>query len=465
MDLFRTKSIAKLKEQVANTSLKRSLGAVDVALMGIGVIIGAGIFVLTGTAAATKAGPAIMLSFFFSSIACVFICLVYSELAAAVPVAGSAYTFSYVGAGEFMAWLVGWALILEYTIGASAVAGGWSYYLVGLLKSGGIELPHALTNNPADGGIINAPASFIALFITFLLVRGVKESANVNRVLVAVKLGAIFLFILLAGPKIDPRNWDPFFPFGFWEGVPAGAALIFFSYLGVDSLATAAEETRNPQKDMPLGIIISLVVCTVLYISVAAVMTGAVPYSQLNTGEPVSYVLRTIGYNFGSAIVGVGAVAGLTTVCLVMIYAQTRAFFAMSRDGLLPKSLCKVHPKYGTPYVITIVVGCIVAVIAGLTPIGVVAEMCNVGTLFAFVIACSSAMLLRARQPDLERPFRCPALYVVATLAIASCLFIMSGLEGFTWKLFSGWIAVGTVIYFLYGRRNSALEKSLVPAE
>ncbi|MEN3931724.1 amino acid permease [Microvirga sp. W0021] len=458
MNLFRTKSIAKLKEQVAQTALRKSLGAMDVALMGIGVIIGAGIFVLTGTAAATAAGPAIMLSFLLSSIACVFICLVYSELAAAVPASGSAYTFSYVGAGEFMAWLVGWALILEYSIGASAVAGGWSYYLVGLLKSGGIELPHALVNNPADGGIINAPASFIALFITFLLVRGVKESATANRILVAVKLSAIFLFILLAGPNIDPRNWEPFFPYG-WAGVPAGAALIFFSYLGVDSLVTAAEETRNPQKDMPLGIIISLVVCTVLYIAVAAVMTGAVPYSQLNTGEPVSYVLRTIGYNFGSAIVGVGAVAGLTTVCLVMIYAQTRAFFAMSRDGLLPKKLCKVHPKYGTPYIVTIIVGCTVALIAGLTPINMVAEMCNVGTLFAFIVACSSAMILRKRQPHIDRPFRCPSLYLVASLAIISCLIIMQGLAGLTWMLFIGWVTVGIAIYFIYGRHNSVLAK------
>ncbi len=456
MSLFRTKNIALLKEQVAKTTLKRSLGAVDVALMGIGVIIGAGIFVLTGTAAATAAGPAIMLSFLFSSIACVFVCLVYSELASAVPVAGSAYTFSYVGAGEFMAWLVGWALILEYTVGASAVAGGWSYYLIGLLKTGGIEVPAAFVNNPSDGGIINAPASFIALFITVLLVRGVKESANVNRVLVGVKLAAIFLFIILAGPSIDPRNWDPFFPYG-WAGVPAGAAMIFFSYLGVDSLATAAEETRNPQKDMPLGIIMSLVVCTILYISVSAVMTGAVPYTQLNTGEPVSFVLRQIGYNFGSAIVGVGAVAGLTTVCLVMIYAQTRAFFAMSRDGLIPKALCKVHPKYGTPYVITIMVGCTVAVLAGLTPIHTVAEMCNVGTLFAFVIACASAMLLRKNQPDIERPFRCPALYLVATLAILCCLYIMTGLSSFTWMLFCAWTIVGMFVYFLYGRRNSVL--------
>ncbi len=472
MNLFRTKDVELLKAQAGNKGgLRRSLGALDVALLGIGVIIGAGIFVLTGKAAAEHAGPAIILSFLLSSVACIFISLAYSELASAVPISGSAYTYAYVGVGEFIAWLVGWALILEYTVGASAVAGGWSHYLVGLLRNGGINIPKELTAVPSDGGIVDLPAMLIALFATFLLVRGVKESANVNRILVAIKLGVIFLFLLLAGPNVDVTNWTPFFPYG-WAGVSAGAAVIFFAYLGIDSLAAAAEETRNPQRDMPMGILISLLVCTILYISVAAVMTGTVPFRQLfpSEGGPVAFVLSRLGYNFGSAIVGVGAVAGLSTVCLVMIYAQTRVFFAMARDGLIPAGLCKVHPKYGTPYVVTLIVGFAVSLFAGFAPIGLVAELCNIGTLFAFVIAAISVMILRKTQPNLHRPFRCPALYLVATLAILSCLFIMYGLDHITWISFCSWGLIGIVVYFVYGRHHSTLNKGrpsveTIPAE
>ncbi len=469
MDLFRTKNITHLKDEAKKTTLKRTLGTWDVALMGVGVIIGAGIFVLTGKAAATDAGPAIMLSFLVSSIACVFISLAYCELSSSVPIAGSAYSYTYVGLGEFFAWLVGWSLILEYSVGASAVAGGWSHYLVGLLKTGGVELPKMITSVPADGGLVDLPAMLIVLFITFLLVRGVKESANVNRMLVGVKLLVIFIFLLVAGPSVAPENWSPFFPFAsvhsdslFWGAfgsVAAGSAAIFFSYLGVDSLATAAEETRNPQRDMPRGIILSLVICTILYIAVAAVMTGSVSYAELNSSEPVAYVLRKLGYNFGSAIVGVGAVAGLSTVCLVMIYAQTRAFFAMSRDGLIPQSLCEVHPKYGTPYKVTLIVGCVVTLIAGFAPIGVVAEACSIGTLFAFIMAMVSVIVMRTTRPNMERPFRCPAIYITVPLGIACCVFIMYGQKWFTWKLFLSWIAFGIVIYFIYGYKNSLLNK------
>ena len=356
MTLFRTKDIDVLKSYAQKNALKRSLGALDITLLGVGVIIGAGIFVLTGRAAATHAGPAIMLSFVLSSIVVAMVCIAYCELASAIPIAGSAYTYTYVSIGELMAWLVGWALILEYTVGAAAVAGGWSAYLVGLLSQAGLNLPKQLTSVYADGGFINLPAMAITVFITWLLVRGIKESATVNRTLVAIKLIAIFIFLFIAGPRVDPTNWEPFFPYG-KAGITAGAAVIFFSYLGVDSLATAAEETKNPQRNMPVGIIASIVICTILYVAVAAVMTGATKYTNLNTSEPVAFVLRNMGYNFGSALVGVGAVAGLSTVCLVMIYAQSRAFYAMSRDGLIPRRLCKIHPKYGTPHVITIIVG------------------------------------------------------------------------------------------------------------
>ncbi|HML35686.1 amino acid permease [Sporomusa sphaeroides] len=458
MSIFRTKSIELLKQEASKHSLRKSLTAIDIIMLGIGVIIGTGIFVLTGVAAAKYAGPGLMLSFVLAGITCAFVCLAYSELASMVPIAGSAYTYTYTSLGEFIAWLVGWNLILEYSVGASAVAGGWSAYTVGILKTAGIEVPKALTAVPADGGIVNLPAVLITLFLTFLLVKGVRESANANRILVAVKLAAIFLFIFLAGPKVNAANWEPFLPYG-WAGVSAGAAFIFFAYLGVDSIATAAEETHNPSRDMPIGIIGSLAVCTVLYITVTAIMTGVVPYSQLNTAEPVSYVLRSIGYNFGSALVGTGAIAGLSTVLLVMIYAQTRAFFAMSRDGLIPSKVCKIHPKYGTPHIITIIVGVAVAFISGFTPIHVVAEMCSIGTLFAFIIAMIGVMVLRKTKPDAERPFRCPSLTFVAVCAILFCLYIMINLATGTWIRFVVWSLIGIAIYFLYGRSHSVLNK------
>ncbi|KAF1854653.1 hypothetical protein Lal_00011422 [Lupinus albus] len=432
MSIFRTKSIELLKQEASTHSLHKSLTAVDIILLGIGVIIGTGIFVLTGVAAAKYAGPGLMLSFALAGITVAFVCMAYSELAAMIPIAGSAYTYTYTALGEFVAWLVGWNLILEYSVGASAVAGGWSAYTVGILKSAGIDLPLALT----------------------------AESARANRVLVAIKLIAIFLFLFLAGPKVDVANWTPFLPYG-WAGVSAGAAIIFFAYLGVDSVATAAEETRNPSKDMPIGIIGSLGICTVLYISVSAVMTGVVPYSQLNTAEPVSFILRQLGYNFGSALVGTGAIAGLTTVLMVMMYAQTRAFFAISRDGLIPAAICKVHPKYGTPHIITLIVGCGVALISGFTPIHLVAEMCSAGTLFAFIAAMIGVMVLRRTKPDAARPFRCPALSFVATAAILFCLYIMYNLQAGTWLRFVVWSTIGTIIYFLYGRSHSLLNTSV----
>jgi APA family basic amino acid/polyamine antiporter len=453
---LRVKSVASLIAQTDRQTLKRSLGAVDLFIMGVGVIVGTGIFVMTGVAAAEYAGPAIILSFAFSAVACAFICLSYSELAAALPAAGSSYAYSYAAAGEFVAWMVGWNLILEYTVGASAVAAGWSAYFVGILKAGGIALPHAITAVPHDGGLINLPAVLILFFLTTLLVLGVKESIRLSRFLVYVKLGAIFLFLLLATPAIEPTNWVPFLPFGF-KGITAGTAIIFLAYIGFDSLATAAEETRNPQRNMPIGIISSLVVCTILYMSVSAVLTGVVPFAELDNAEPVTYVLRKIGYNFGSAIVGVGAIAGLTTVCLVLIYAQTRAFFAMARDGLIPDGICKVHHKYGTPHIATILVGTMMALIAGFTPIGVVAEMCNIGTLFAFIVTSACVLILRRTQPNLPRPFRCPAANLVAPLAILSSLVIMLSLPWATWVRFVAWSLIGALVYALYGYRRSKL--------
>ena len=459
MNFFRTKSIDQLKEGAEQRGLKKSLGATDLILLGIGCIIGTGIFVLTGVAAAKYAGPGIMLSFVISGLACAFAALAYAELAAIVPIAGSAYTYSYAALGEIIAWIVGWNLVLEYSVGSSAVAAGWSGYMVGLLKSGGIELPKAFTAVPADGGIVNLPAMLIALLLSVLLVRGTKESVTLNKVLVVIKLAAVFIFLALAGPKVNPANWSPLMPFGF-SGVAAGAAIIFFAYIGFDAVATAAEECRNPKRDLPAGIIGSLIICTILYIVVAGVLTGVVPYQDLNNAEPVAYALRAIGYNFGSALVGTGAIAGITTVLLVLMYGQTRIFFAMSRDGLIPASICKVHPQYGTPHIITMAAGIAVALIAGFTPIGIIAELTNIGTLFAFVVAAIGVLVLRYTRPDIPRPFTCPAVQIVAPLAVLSCGYLMANLPKETWMRFGIWSAIGFVVYFVYSYRHSILNKA-----
>lgn len=458
MNILRTKSIDRLLAGAEKKQLKKTLGASDMIMLGVGCIIGTGIFVLTGVAAAKYAGPGIMLSFVLSGLACAFAALAYAELAAMVPIAGSAYTYSYAALGEIIAWMVGWNLILEYSVGASAVAAGWSGYVVGLLKSAGINLPKAFTAVPADGGIVNLPAMFIAIFLSLLLVRGTKESATLNKVLVVIKLAAVFIFLALAGPKVNPVNWTPLMPYGF-SGVAAGAAIIFFAYIGFDAVATAAEECRNPNRDLPIGIVGSLIVCTILYIAVAGVLTGVVPYQLLNNTEPVAFALREIGYNIGSALVGTGAIAGITTVLLVLMYGQTRIFFAMSRDGLIPASICKIHPKYGTPHVITIVAGIAVALIAGFTPIGVIAELTNIGTLFAFVVAAIGVFVLRRERPDIARPFRCPAVSVIAPLAVISCGYLMFNLPGETWVRFFIWSAIGLIVYFAYSYRNSTMNE------
>lgn len=457
MQLLRTKSLAAYQNDMSHSTLRKTLSAMDITLLGLGIIIGTGIFVLTGVVAAEYAGPGVMLSFILAGITCAFVAMAYSELAAALPVAGSGYTYTYSTLGELVAWVVGWGLILEYSVGSATVAVGWSAYLHGLLKSAGYELPHALTAGPMEGGIINLPAMAIIWIITFLLVRGVKESARVNKILVFVKVAAIFIFLFLAAPSIDPANWTPVLPFG-WHGVSAGTAIIFFSYIGFDCIATAAEETKNPNRDMPIGIIASLAICTLLYISVSATLTGVVPYTELNNAEPVAYVLRQLGYSFGSALVGTGALCGLSTVILVFLYAQSRAFFAMSRDGLLPAFFSKVHPKYGTPVEVTLIVGALVSIMAGLTPINIVAEMTSAGTLFAFICSLVGVVILRRRHPELHRPFKCPALYPMAVLGFVFCVYIFANLSTHTFELFAAWLVIGLIIYFGYGHRHSALQ-------
>ena len=456
MDLFRKKSIDELQAVAAASGMLKNLAAVDLLMLGIGAVIGTGIFVLTGVAAAKYAGPAVPLSFILSGLTCALAGLAYAEFASIVPASGSAYTYAYASLGEFIAFIVGWNLILEYTVTSSAVAVGWSGYVVGLFASAGLVLPHELVVSAEDGGIFNLPAVLITLFLSFLLVRGTKESVKLNRILVFVKLAAIFLFLVLAAPHVDATNWEPFLPFGY-SGVVSGAAIVFFAYIGFDAVATTAEECRNAARDLPVGIIGSLFICTLLYAVVAAVLTGVVPYSMLDTAEPVAFALRHIGYNVGSAIVAVGAICGITTVLLVLLYGQSRIFFAMSRDGMVPANVCKIHRRFHTPYRVTILGAIFVSVIAGVFPIGMIAEMANIGTLSAFLIASIGVMVLRKTEPDLKRNFKCPAVWLIAPLAVLSCGYLMANLPLATWHRFGFWILFGLCVYFGYSRAHSVI--------
>ena len=457
MDLFRKKDIGALRSMAQNSGLTRNLSAFDLVFLGIGSVIGTGIFVLTGVGAALYAGPGISLSFVLASIACAFAGLAYAEYASMVPVAGSAYAYTYASLGEFLAFIVGWNLILEYTVTCSTVAAGWSGYVVGLLASGGIDLPVAFTKVPEEGGIINVPAILITMFLCILLVRGTKETVMINRILVFVKLAVIVIFFVLAVPNVDPTNWDPFLPYG-TQGISAGAAIVFFAYIGFDAVATSAEEAKNPSRDLPIGILGSLGVCAGLYFFVALVLTGVVPYTDLNNAEPVAYALRVIGYPIGSAIVAVGAICGITTVLLVLLYGQARIFFALSRDGMIPAGICKIHKLYRTPYLVTIG-GCIlVSIIAGFAPIHLIAEMANIGTLSAFFIAGFGVLYLRIKRPDIKRGFKCPAIYFVAPMAMICCGYLMYNLPIHTWIRFVVWCGIGFVVYFGYSYKHSKLE-------
>src|SRR5688572_30606283 len=478
MDLFRRKSVADLQiEATGEHGIRRSLGAFNLVMLGICAIIGTGIFVLTGTVAAQNAGPAVVLSFVLAGIASIFAALCYSEFASLVPMAGSAYTYGYATLGEFVAWIIGWDLVLEYALAATTVAIGWSGYVVSFLADLGIHIPaqwqaaRGTVVTLADGtqvtALLNLPAVFIIGVITTLLVVGIKESASVNNIIVFIKLAVIILFIALAASHVNPDNWHPFIPpntgerehFGF-SGVVAGAAIVFFAYIGFDSVTTAAQEAKNPQRDMPIAIIGSLVACTVLYIVVSAIATGVVPYTQLDVPAPIAKVADYTGLGFFGAFIKIGAIAGLTSVILVQLLGQSRIFYSMSRDGLLPPFIRRVHPRFRTPYITSVVTGVAVAIPAAILPVRDAAKLVSIGTLLAFVIVCCGVLVLRIREPNLPRPLKTPFVRFVAPMGALSAAYLVFYLAMETWIRLLIWLAIGLTTYFLYGRIHSNLNKA-----
>jgi APA family basic amino acid/polyamine antiporter len=465
-NLLKTKSIEQLVGDAEHgaKALKRTLTGLDLTLLGIGAIIGTGIFVLTGTAAANQAGPAIVLAYVAAGLACGFAALCYAEFSSMIPISGSAYTYAYATLGEIFAWMIGWDLILEYAVGSMTVAVGWSGYFQRILAGFGVHLPAWMSAAPAtgvEGALLNLPAMIIVLVITALLVIGVRESARFNAAMVAVKLAAILFFIVVGAGYVEPKNWQPFMPYGV-QGIAAAAAVVFFAYIGFDAVSTTAEEAKNPQRDLPIGIIASLVICTVLYLAVAAVLTGIVPVVQYKAdaqflNAPVGYALAVINQDWAAGLVSAGAVAGITSVLLVMLMSQPRIFFAMSRDQLLPAGVSKVHPKFRTPYITTMITGVIVSIVAGFTPIQVLGEMTSIGTLFAFVVVCAAVLILRARRPDHPRPFKVPFGSLFPILGIISCIYLMVNLTVMTWVRFLVWLDFGMIIYWFYGRTHSPL--------
>jgi APA family basic amino acid/polyamine antiporter len=477
--LFRIKGIdAIIAESHSGNKLKRSLSTGNLVALGIGAVIGTGIFVLTGTAAANYAGPALTVSFIISAVGCIMAGLCYAEFAAMIPVAGSAYSYSYATLGEFIAWLIGWDLILEYLFAASTVSVGWSGYMVSFLADWGLQLPAALTSAPFDyihgegwvstGHLINVPAMFVLALFSILLLSGIRRSAILNNIIVVTKLIVILLFIIFGVSYIDSGNYMPFIPentgsfgsFG-WSGILRGAGVIFFAYIGFDAVSTAAQEARDPQKSMPKGILYSLMICMVLYILVTIVLTGMVNYRELDVPAPIAYAIDRAGEGLFwlRPFIKVGAIAGLSSVILVLLLGQSRIFFIMSKDGLLPPLFSRVNARYGTPHYSTLFTGVSCCIIAGLLPINVLGELVSIGTLMAFVLVCASVIVLRRTRPDVKRPFRTPLVPLVPVLGILICLGQMLALPLDTWIRLFSWMAVGLLCYFFYGRQHSKLNK------
>lgn len=477
-DLFPKKPIKLLLSQAEEkeTSLKRVLGPVNLTMLGVGGIIGAGIFVLTGQAAAQYAGPGIVISFIISAIGCGFAGLCYAEFASMIPIAGSAYTYSYATIGEFLAWIIGWDLILEYLFGAATVSVGWSGYITSFLKDFGINIPSWLSSSPfayeigkgwyATGAVINLPAVLIVALVTALLVVGIKESADFNNIVVIAKIVVIILFIVFGFSYVNSQNWTPFIPpnagefghFG-WSGIMRGAGVIFFAYIGFDAVSTAAQEAKNPQKDMPIGIMTSLLICTILYILISLVLTGIVKYDQLLVPDPIAVGVDAAGKGLFwlRPLIKIGAIAGLSSVILVLLLGQPRIFFSMANDGLLPPAFARVHPKFRTPHITTIATGAVTAVMGGLFPIGALGEMVSIGTLLAFAIVSASILVLRKTEPALNRPFRTPLVPFVPVMGTLISLLQMLSLPLATWIRLMVWMGIGIAIYFLYGRRHSKI--------
>ncbi|WP_093611500.1 amino acid permease [Streptomyces indicus] len=488
--MFRTKTVEQSIQDTEEPehALKKSLSALDLTVFGVGVIIGTGIFVLTGKIAKETAGPAVALAFVVAGLVCALAALCYAEFASTVPVAGSAYTFAYASLGELPAWIIGWDLILEMALGCAVVAVGWSGYVRSLMDTAGLHLPDVLTGTHDGKFGFDILACLLVLLLTGILIAGMKLSSRVSAVVVALKVSVVLIVIIVGAFFITGSNYDPFIPpsqaveagnditspliqllFG-WAptnfgvmGIFTAAAVVFFAFIGFDIVATAAEETRNPQRDVPRGILGSLLICTLLYVLVSIVVTGMQKYTELSTDAPLADAFKSVGHPFWAGLISFGAAVGLTTVCLILLMGQTRVFFAMSRDGLLPKPFSAVHPRFGTPYRSTILLGVIVAVVAGFTSIDELAELVNIGTLFAFVVVAIGVVILRKRRPDLPRSFRTPLVPLVPILSVAASLWLMLNLPAETWLRFGIWMVLGVVIYFAYGRRHSRLGKHMPP--
>ncbi|MGD9557317.1 MAG: amino acid permease [Mangrovibacterium sp.] len=479
MRLFRTKPVDQLIAESEDTEhgMQKVLTATNLVLLGVGCVIGTGIFVLTGTAAAMHAGPAITLSFLLSGVGCVFAGLCYAEFASMLPIAGSAYTYSYATLGEFMAWIIGWDLILEYLFASSTVAVGWSGYMVSFLNDFGVHIPEKLCDSPVaytkeagwylTGNLMNLPSVFIIVIISALLIVGIKESTKFNNIIVFVKVAVVLLFIGFGASYINSDNWTPYIPentgiFGQYgiSGIFTGAGVIFFAYIGFDAISTAAQETKNPKRDMPIGILGSLLVCMILYVAVSAVLTGIVDYRELNVAAPIAVAIDKTGEALFwlRPLIKIGAIAGLSSVILVLLLAQPRIFYTMAKDGLLPKSFSRLHPKYRTPHVTTILTGGAAAIMSGLLPLNILGELVSIGTLLAFVIVCASVLILRIKKPGIDRPFRTPWVPFVPVMGMAICLSQMIALPLDTWLRLFGWMGIGIVVYFMYSYKHSRLQ-------